>query len=99
MSTDDPLDIPDFLRREGNSETAGTRGHASEHDWIMPPVALGAVARAVRGGCDTTQKIRKRTRGRYSDAEIRKALRALIRSGDVARDGRRYHWRPGRATP
>lgn len=90
MNGGDPLDIPDFLRREGNPKAGDARGRASERDWIMPPVALGAVARAVRAGCDTTQKIRKRTRGRYSDAEIRKALNALVRSGDVARDGRRY---------
>ena len=65
----------------------------------MPPIALGAVARAVRAGCDTTQKIRKRTRGRYSDAEIRKARHALVRSGDVARDGRRYRSQRRSAKP
>ena len=87
---DDPVDIPDFLQRDGNPKSADTPRRASERDWIMPPIALGAVARAARAGCDTMQKIRKRTRGRYSDAEIRKALHALVRSGDVARDCHRY---------
>lgn len=86
----DPLDIPPFLRRERHAKSAMPSRASVQREWIMPPIALGAVARAVRTGCDTLQKIRKRTRGRYSDAEIRKALNALIRSGDVTRDGRRY---------
>jgi len=65
----------------------------------MPPVALGAVARAIRTGCDTMQKIRNRTQGRYSDNEIRKALRALVRSRDIARDGRRYRSQRTRTAP
>ena len=56
----------------------------------MPPIALGAVARAVRAGCNTMQKIRKRTRDRYSDHQIRRALHALVRSGDITRESRRY---------
>ena len=39
----------------------------------MPPIALAAVARAVRAGCDTMQKIRKRTRNHYNNHEIRQA--------------------------
>ena len=88
--SDDPLDIPPFLRREENPKTTPAPRGASEHEWVMPPIALGAVARAVRTGCNTMQKIRKRTRDRYSDHEIRRALHALVRSGDIARDGRRY---------
>ena len=63
----------------------------------MPPIALGAVTRAVRAGCDTMQKIRNRTRDHYKNHEIRKALDALVRSGDIAREGRRY--RSQRAIP
>ena len=88
--SDDPLDIPPFLRREGNAKRAPALGRASEHEWVMPPIALGAVTRAVRTGCNTMQKIRKRTQNRYNDHEIRRALQALLRSGDIARDGRRY---------
>ena len=88
--SDDPLDIPPFLRREGNPKTAPAPRCASEHEWLMPPIALGAVARAVRVGCDTMQKIRKRTQDRYTDREIRNALDALVRSGDIARHARRY---------
>lgn len=91
----DPLDIPPFLRRKETSNTSSAAGRTPARDWIMPPIALGAVARAVRGGCDTMQKIRKRARGRYSDAEIRKAINALIRSGDIAREGRRYRSQRG----
>ena len=92
----DPLDIPAFLRRGEHSKSASTADRPSEHEWIMPPIALGDVARAIRAGCDTMQKIRKRTRGHYNDTEIRKALRSLVRSGDVSREGRRYHSRRGR---
>ena len=88
--SDDPLDIPSFLRREHQSEAASRRRQASQQDWIMAPVALGAVARAVRAGCDTMEKLRKRTRGRYADRQIRQALHSLIRSGDGSREGRRY---------
>lgn len=94
---DNPLDIPPFLRRQENTRSTRGSRQSPERQWIMPPVALGAVARAVRTGCDTMQKIRKRTRGRYSDNEIRKALRALIRSSDILRNGRQY--RSQRTTP
>ena len=57
MTAGDPLDIPDFLQRDGNPKSTGTPRSASERDWIMPPIALGAVARAVRSGCDTMQKM------------------------------------------
>ena len=97
--SDDPLDIPPFLRREENPKTAPAPRHASERDWVMPLIALGAVARAVRAGCNTMQKIRKRTRGHYSDHEIRRALHALVRSGDITREGRRYRSQRTNAKP
>ena len=97
--SDDPLDIPPFLRRKENPNTAPAPRCASERDWVMPPIALGAVARAVRAGCNTMQKIRKRTRGRYSDHEIRRALHALVRSGDITREGRRYRSQRTNAKP
>ena len=88
--SDDPLDIPPFLRREPDTKTPTMRRPSSDKTWIMPPTALGTVIHAVRGGADTLQKIRKRTKGRHTDREINKALHALIRSGDISRDGRRY---------
>ena len=33
--SDDPLDIPPFLRREKNPKTAPALRHATEHEWIM----------------------------------------------------------------
>lgn len=88
--SNDPLDIPRFLKRAENPKSPTGPPRMTEPKWIMPPAALGAVARAVRAGYDTMQKLRKRTRGRYTDRQIRQALQALIRSGDVARRGRRY---------
>ena len=73
--SDDPLDIPPFLRREGNPKSAPGPRPAPDREWVMPPIALAAVARAVRAGCDTMQKIRKRTRNHYNNHEIRQALR------------------------
>lgn len=71
--SDDPLDIPPFLRREGNPKSAPGPRPAPDREWVMPPIALAAVARAVRAGCDTMQKIRKRTRNHYNNHEIRQA--------------------------
>ncbi len=88
--SDDPLDIPPFLRRDENPKRAPAPRATAEHEWVMPPIALGAVARAIRAGCDTMQKIRKRTRERYNNHEIKQALHALVRSGDITRHGRRY---------
>ena len=89
--SDDPLDIPPFLRRDPNERPPPPkRQPATQRKWIMPPTALGAVVRAVRAGADTMQKIRKRTKHQYKDREISQALHALIRSGDISRDGRRY---------
>lgn len=96
---DDPLDIPSFLRHAGNPKPPRARHSVSQRDWIMPPIALSAIARAVRSGCDTMQKLRKHTRGRYTDRQIREALHALVRSGDVARDGRRYRSQRTAAKP
>ncbi len=87
---EDPLDIPPFLRRQETPKSAPGPRPASQREWIMPPIALGDVARAVRTGCNTMHKIRKCTRGHYSDRDIREALHALIRSGDINRDGSRY---------
>ena len=88
--SEDPLDIPTFLRRKGTPERHSRAQGQSDRDWIMPPIALGVVAPAVHAGCDTMQKMRNRTRQRYSDREVRRALAALIRSGDIVRQGRRY---------
>ena len=88
--SDDPLDIPPFLRREPDPKPPTRTPSTPQQAWIMPPTALGAVARAVRAGADTMQKIRNRTKGRYKDRELRQALQALIRSGDITRNGRRY---------
>lgn len=88
--SDDPVDIPSFLQRTGNQKSAATPRGISEREWIMPPVALGTVARAIRAGCDTMQKRRKRTRRRNTHRQIREALHAVVRSGDFTRDGRRY---------
>ena len=88
--SDDPLDIPPFLRRDENPKRAPAPRTTAEHEWVMPPIALGAVARAIRTGCDTMQKIRKRTRDRYNNHEIKQALHALVRSGDITRHERRY---------
>ena len=88
--TGDPLAIPDFLRRARNPAAVSGALRAPEREWIMPPIALAAVARAVRVGCDTIGRVRKRTRGQYTDQQLRDALHALARNGEIRRDGRRY---------
>ena len=86
----DPLAIPDFLRRARNPAVVPSALRTPERTWIMPPIALAAVARAVRVGCDTIGRVRKRTRGQYTDQQLRDALHALARNGEIRRDGRRY---------
>ena len=88
--SDDPLDIPPFLRREPKTTAPPSPQSRTDTKWIMPPTALAAVIRAVQGGADTMQRIKKRTKNRYSNNEISQALHSLVRSGDISRDGRKY---------
>ena len=86
----DPLDIPDFLRREPGSARRKRLTPMHERPLTLPPRALVPVLRAVRDGKDTWAQIQKRLGKRYEDKEIRAALEALVRSGEIKRDGRRY---------
>lgn len=84
----DPLDIPDFLRRERSAPRHHTPLRA--RPLVLPPRALVSVLRAIRDGRDTWQQIKKRLGTRYEDNEIRAALKALVQSGEVQQKGRRY---------
>ena len=86
----DPLDIPAFLRREKSADAPPARRYVPTRKYIMPPRALGAVARAVKTGADTGRKIRRRLRNKFSEAEIATAIRTLVESGEIDREGRRY---------
>ena len=97
--SDDPLDIPPFLSREPDPKPPSRTPSASQRAWIVPPTALSAVARAVRAGAYTMQKIRNRTKPRYNDRELKRALQALIRSRDITREGRRYRSQRTNAKP
>lgn len=82
------LEIPVFLRSE-NRPSAPPRYRHTRQKWIMPPPALMPTLRAVKRGHDTLGKLRGTLR-KYDDKQIRAALHALIRSGDVEQRGHRY---------
>ena len=88
MLTTDPLDIPDFLRRKPQPVRRLTP--MRERTLVLPPRALVPVLRAVRDGKDTWPQIKSRLGKRYEDKELRAALKALVRSGEVKQKGRRY---------
>lgn len=82
----DELTIPDFLLAE--RPTAKLRTARGAKYW-MPPEGVSSVLRAIRDGHDTAQKIR-RSRKRLTEKQIRKCLDALLKSGAIFQDGRRY---------
>ena len=86
--TRDPLDIPDFLRRAPSKPKC--LAPMRERPLVLPPRALVPVLHAVRDGKDTWPQIQKRLGKRYEDKELRAALEALVRSGEIKREGRRY---------
>ena len=87
----DPLDIPDFLRRAPSDGAPRRVTKVPEcRRYVMPPRALGAVARCVKTGADTGRKIRRRLQGKFTEAEIAAGIRALVDSGEIIREGRRY---------
>ena len=87
-NTDDPLAIPDFLKRAPQPVKRLTP--MRERKLVLPPRALVPVLRAVRDGKDTWPQIKSRLGKRYEDKELRAALKCLVSSGEVQQKGRRY---------
>ena len=81
MIANDPLDIPDFLKRAGPPPRRLTP--MRERPLTLPPKALVPVLRAVRDGKDTWPQIKRRLGKRFEDKEIRAALKALVSSGEI----------------
>lgn len=87
--TDVDLSLPTLLDCRNRPAPPPFRAPAAR-PWRMPPPALSPVKRAIGRGHDTFGKLRKSLGRRYDDKEIRKALTALVRSGQVVQTGRRY---------
>jgi hypothetical protein len=82
------LQIPDFLLSKNRPAAAAVQRRTAKLK--MPAPALVPVSRAVGNKHDTFQKIRKAVPARFTDAQVRDALKSLITNGTIVVDGRRY---------
>lgn len=89
---DDPLAIPEFLKREKGSSTrrSSAAPKPAPYRSRLPPESMVPVLRAIRRGKDTMQKLRASLGDKYSDSELRSGIGALLRIGSIHRVGRRY---------
>lgn len=89
---DDLLDIPPFLRREGEGARKARPAppRPASYRSRMPPESMVPVLRAIKRGRDTMQKLRRSLGRRYSDRDLRKGIDALLRINAIHRVGRRY---------